>query len=30
LYEDILVHVTSFFRDEEVFEGLKKQVFPRS
>ncbi len=28
LYEDILVHVTSFFRDEEVFEGLKKQVFP--
>jgi two-component system CheB/CheR fusion protein len=28
LYEDILIHVTSFFRDAEVFEGLKAQVFP--
>ena len=28
LYEDVLIHVTSFFRDPEVFEALKKQVFP--
>jgi two-component system CheB/CheR fusion protein len=28
LHEDILIHVTSFFRDPEVFEALKKHVFP--
>ncbi|MEH2072744.1 MAG: CheR family methyltransferase [Nostoc sp.] len=28
LYEDILIHVTSFFRDPEAFEYLKTQVFP--
>ncbi|MEP0916861.1 ATP-binding protein [Leptolyngbya sp. DQ-M1] len=28
LYEEILIHVTSFFRDPEVFEKLKTQVFP--
>ena len=28
LYEEILIHVTSFFRDPEVFELLKVQVFP--
>jgi two-component system CheB/CheR fusion protein len=28
LYEDVLIHVTSFFRDPDVFEGLKAQVFP--
>jgi two-component system, chemotaxis family, CheB/CheR fusion protein len=28
LYEDILIHVTSFFRDPEVFESLKARVFP--
>jgi two-component system, chemotaxis family, CheB/CheR fusion protein len=28
LYEEILIHVTSFFRDPEVFEQLKAQVFP--
>jgi two-component system, chemotaxis family, CheB/CheR fusion protein len=28
LYEEILIHVTSFFRDPEVFEQLKTQVFP--
>ncbi len=28
LYEDILIHVTSFFRDPEVFESLRAQVFP--
>jgi len=28
LYEDILIHVTSFFRDGDVFESLKGQVFP--
>ncbi|MEO5726961.1 MAG: chemotaxis protein CheB, partial [Byssovorax sp.] len=28
LYEDALIHVTSFFRDPEVFESLKTQVFP--
>ncbi|MEG5064460.1 chemotaxis protein CheB [Microcoleus sp. B3-A4] len=29
LYEEILIHVTSFFRDPEVFEKLKELVFPR-
>ncbi|HEY9815092.1 MAG TPA: CheR family methyltransferase, partial [Candidatus Obscuribacterales bacterium] len=29
LYEEILIHVTSFFRDPPVFEQLKTQVFPR-
>lgn len=28
LYEEILIHVTSFFRDPQVFEQLKVQVFP--
>lgn len=28
LYEEILIHVTSFFRDAEVFEMLKERVFP--
>lgn len=28
LYEEILIHVTSFFRDPETFEVLKAQVFP--
>lgn len=28
LYEEILIHVTSFFRDPEAFEQLKVQVFP--
>ncbi len=28
LYEDALIHVTSFFRDPEAFEALKKEVFP--
>lgn len=28
LYEEILIHVTSFFRDPAVFEQLKVQVFP--
>ena len=28
LYEDLLIHVTSFFRDPEVFESLKALVFP--
>ncbi|MBD6620737.1 hypothetical protein FNW02_34510 [Komarekiella sp. 'clone 1'] len=28
LYEEILIHVTSFFRDPETFEQLKVQVFP--
>lgn len=28
LYEEILIHVTSFFRDPEVFEKLKELVFP--
>ena len=28
LYEEILIHVTSFFRDPETFEQLKEQVFP--
>ncbi len=29
LYQDILISVTSFFRDQESFEALKCQVFPR-
>ncbi len=29
LYEEILVHVTSFFRDPEAFERLKEVVFPK-
>lgn len=28
LYEDLLINVTSFFRDMKVFEALKKQVLP--
>ncbi|MGB3267747.1 MAG: chemotaxis protein CheB, partial [Microcoleus sp.] len=28
LYEEILIHVTSFFRDPEAFENLKELVFP--
>jgi two-component system CheB/CheR fusion protein len=28
LYEDILVHVTSFFRDAEVFEALARKTVP--
>jgi two-component system CheB/CheR fusion protein len=28
LHEDALIHVTSFFRDPEVFESVKKRVFP--
>ncbi|MFB8790051.1 MAG: chemotaxis protein CheB [Potamolinea sp.] len=28
LYEEILIHVTSFFREPEAFERLKAQVFP--
>ena len=28
LYEEILIHVTSFFRDPAAFEHLKTQVFP--
>jgi two-component system CheB/CheR fusion protein len=28
LYEEILIHVTSFFRDPEAFERLKTQVLP--
>lgn len=29
LSEEVLIHVTGFFRDPEVFEALKTQVFPR-
>jgi two-component system, chemotaxis family, CheB/CheR fusion protein len=29
LYNDILIHVTGFFRDASVFQTLKKKVFPR-
>ncbi len=29
LYQDILISVTSFFRDPSAFEALKKLVFPR-
>ena len=28
LYEEILIHVTSFFRDLEAFERLKEYIFP--
>ena len=28
LYEDILIHVTSFFRDPDVFESLKRELLP--
>ena len=28
LYHDLLINVTSFFRDAELFEALKVQVFP--
>lgn len=28
LYQDALINVTSFFRDPEAFEALKRQVFP--
>src|SRR5439155_12806084 len=29
LYQDILIHVTRFFREPQSFEALKTQVFPR-
>jgi two-component system CheB/CheR fusion protein len=29
LYQDLLINVTSFFRDPEAFEALKKKAFPR-
>jgi len=29
LYEDVLIHVTRFFRDPEVFEKLRAEVLPR-
>ncbi|HEV2666695.1 MAG TPA: CheR family methyltransferase, partial [Blastocatellia bacterium] len=29
LYQDILINVTSFFRDPEAFEVLKGKIFPR-
>jgi two-component system, chemotaxis family, CheB/CheR fusion protein len=29
LYQDLLIRVTSFFRQPEVFETLKEKVFPR-
>ena len=29
LYQDMLINVTSFFREPEVFEVLKKKIFPR-
>lgn len=29
LYQDMLINVTSFFRDPQVFESLKTKVFPR-
>lgn len=28
LFEDMLIHVTSFFRDPDVFEALRTDVFP--
>jgi two-component system CheB/CheR fusion protein len=28
LYRDLLINVTSFFRDPDLFESLKKNVFP--
>src|SRR5204863_3146460 len=29
LYQDVLISVTSFFRNPEAFESLREQVFPR-
>ena len=29
LYEDLLINVTSFFRDEKVFKALEKSVIPK-
>jgi len=29
LYQDILIHVTGFFRDPEMFETLANAVYPR-
>lgn len=29
LYKDLLIHVTSFFRDTEAFEALRTLVFPK-
>jgi len=29
LYQDLVINVTSFFRDPEVFESLKSEIFPR-
>jgi two-component system CheB/CheR fusion protein len=29
LYQDILINMTSFFRDPEAFEVLKEKIFPR-
>jgi two-component system CheB/CheR fusion protein len=29
LYRDVLINVTSFFRDPEAFEVLKEKIFPR-
>ncbi|HEX4406540.1 MAG TPA: chemotaxis protein CheB [Polyangia bacterium] len=29
LYEDLLIHVTSFFREPEAFDVLKTRVFPK-
>lgn len=28
LFQDMLIHVTGFFRDPEVFEALKREAFP--
>jgi two-component system, chemotaxis family, CheB/CheR fusion protein len=29
LYDDIFIHVTSFFRDGDIYETLKRKVFPK-
>lgn len=29
LFQDLLINVTSFFRDPETFDALKREVFPR-
>ncbi len=29
LFQDILIHVTSFFRDSEVFTALRNKIFPQ-
>ncbi|MEO6034259.1 MAG: CheR family methyltransferase, partial [Verrucomicrobiota bacterium] len=29
LYQDMLINVTSFFRDPEMFEALKEKIFPQ-